>query len=795
MKLCALLASVFVAAPLLAQDAPPPAPVEVSKQSQEAKKGTTEGDTKSAADPSSDPSDPLAGHSYHGEAFNEGARQRAYLMEGSGRIRVDFPCTSSSEEAKKFVAQGLGQYYGFWYFESERSFRQAAALDPDCAIAYWGMAMSNINNSKRAKGFLAEAMKRRDKASDREKMYIDGLNKYLTAKATNNDERKKRKEAFTKSFEEISLKHPEDIEAKALLALHLWKDRTMVSYIGVDAILQQVLDKEPLHPCHHFRIHLWDYKSPALAVRSAAKCGQAAPAIAHMWHMPGHIFSRLKRYNDAVWQQEASARVDHAHMMRDRVLPDQIHNFAHNNEWLIRNLNYVGRVNDALDLAKNMTELPRHPKYNTLTRRGSAYYGRTRLFETLIRYEQWSDLVAYSLTPYLEPTENSGEQVKRLQHLGTAHYRLGNVEAGDKQLAEVEKLLAAKKSERDKKVEAATAKAKQDKKDEKQIKKAEQDARRPFDRNIRELEQSVSALKGFRALAEGDAKQAHDLLKKGRFVDRPQLMRIRYDAGEQDAAIDELVKYLPGHRNEVQPLATLVGMLFDAGRKNEARKRFDELRAMGESIDLDASPVFGRLAPVAKEFGFAEKWLVEKTLRDDIGERPDLDSLGPFRWRPSPAPEWTLADVELKKHSLKDYRGEPVVVIFYLGYGCLHCAEQLQAFAPMTETYKKEGINLIAISTDDQDGLKESFKNYEPGKMPITLLSDSKHEIFKSHRVYDDFEKLPLHATFVLDEEGMVLWQDVSYEPFMDPKFVLKEAKRLLTQQKVEPKGKLTKTD
>ena len=64
--------------------------------------------------------------------------------------------------------------------------------------------------------------------------------------------------------------------------------------------------------------------------------------------MPGHIYSRLKRYEDAVFQQEASARVDHAHMMRDRVLPDQIHNFAHNNEWLTRSLRHHGRVREAV---------------------------------------------------------------------------------------------------------------------------------------------------------------------------------------------------------------------------------------------------------------------------------------------------------------------------------------------------------------------------------------------------------------------------------------------------------------
>ena len=112
-------------------------------------------------------------------------------------------------------------------------------------------------------------------------------------------------------------------------------------------------------------------------------CGQTAPGIAHMWHMPGHTYSKLHRYADAAWQQEASARVDHAHMMRDGVLPDQIHNYAHNNEWLIRDLASVGRVHDAIDLAKNMIELPRHPKYNTLEKNeGSARLGRDRLVST-----------------------------------------------------------------------------------------------------------------------------------------------------------------------------------------------------------------------------------------------------------------------------------------------------------------------------------------------------------------------------------------------------------------------------
>src|SRR5881227_1636591 len=103
----------------------------------------------------------VAGHSTHGDAFNEGPRQKAYLMEGMPKI--DFPVSTKIELAQKFFNQGVAQLHGFWYFESERSFRQVAALDPDCAMAYWGMAMANFENPDltRAKGFIARAIEKK----------------------------------------------------------------------------------------------------------------------------------------------------------------------------------------------------------------------------------------------------------------------------------------------------------------------------------------------------------------------------------------------------------------------------------------------------------------------------------------------------------------------------------------------------------------------------------------------------------------------------------------------------------
>ena len=407
------------------------------------------------------------GHSYHGEAFNEGPRQSAYLMKGTGA--VTFPVTTKNSRVQSFINQGVGQLHGFWYFEAERSFRQAAALEPKLAMSYWGMAMANPNNEKRGRQFIEEAEKLKADASERERMYISALKAFLDAGAKKdkgggkkNDRERKRRENYLDALDRIIQKFPDDLEARAFLACHMWQSSwrgvRITSHVAVDALIDQILKESPMHPAHHYRIHLWDNEEPARALASAARSGQASPSIAHMWHMGGHIFSKLKRYDDAAWQQEASARVDHAQMMKDLILPDQIHNFAHNNEWLIRNLMYVGRVGEALSLAKNMIELPRHPKYNTLRKGGSSTnYGRRRLFEVLSRFELWGQVIELSRTRYLPPTAIEEEQVKRLRHLGTAYVRSKDTENGVSVLISLRDRLAVLEAEREGAVKAARA--------------------------------------------------------------------------------------------------------------------------------------------------------------------------------------------------------------------------------------------------------------------------------------------------------------------------------------------------
>ncbi len=727
----------------------------------------------------------VPGHSYHGEAFNEGPRQRAYLMGGTGRVNLSV--TTKHPEAQAFFNQGVGQLHGFWYFEAERSFRQTALLDPDCAMAYWGMAVSNVNNAKRAKGFIAKAKERKAKAGPREQLWIDAYANYWLGTKADAERRKD----LIRSLEDLSYEYPEELEAKAFQAFHLWEGNgrgmQLNSRQTLDILLSDIFANEPMHPAHHYRIHLWDTDKANRALKSAALCGQTSPDIAHMWHMPGHTYSKVKRYADAVYQQEASARVDHRHMMHDRVLPDQIHNYAHNNQWLVENLEFLGRAHDAVALAKNLIELPRHPKYNTLnlkddgtpySNRGSSTEGRRRLIETLTRYELWDELVALAGTMYLEPTDLFQEQIKRLRLLGVAHFSKGDATRGNQQLTALESIKQKLIDDRRDAALKAEEKARKDKLAEDKIAKAMTDAYAKDAGKMSTLDTAITELQAYAALARGDKKKAGELFDQVKDIPKDRQARLALALGNNDKAVKLAREFANEGVKHVFRVANHIDILHRAGKMADAKKEFEKLLVISAEIDLDL-PVVQRLAPVLKELRLTGDWRVPKTVAGDVGRRPELATLGPLHWQPSPAPAWSLPDEHDKQVSLQEYRGRPVVVIFFLGSGCAHCIQQLNAFEPLVPQYDQAGLALVAISTDSVEGLKKTFeKSKLPGKVP--LLSDHELKVFKAYRAYDDFENHALHGTFLIDGAGKVRWQDISFEPFSEPKFLLTEAKRLL---------------
>ena len=166
----------------------------------------------------------------------------------------------------------------------------------------------------------------------------------------------------------------------------------------------------------------------------------------------------------------------------------------------------------------------------------------------------------------------------------------------------------------------------------------------------------------------------------------------------------------------------LVDLLWRNGDKAAATKRFEALRKLAGEADID-TPMLAKLAPVAKAAEIEGDWRIPPKPADDLGDRPPLDQLGPFRWQPYVAPSWeaTLADGEVVSNAKFD--GRPRLVIFYLGFGCLHCVEQLHAFAPKLDEFRKLGIDVVAISTEKLEELNAGIKTFDQ-PMVIPLLAE-----------------------------------------------------------------------
>jgi peroxiredoxin/tetratricopeptide (TPR) repeat protein len=775
----------------------------------------------------------LPGHSKHGELFDAGPRQSAYLMGGTGNVH--FPITHKVEQAQKFFEQGVGQLHGFWYFEAERSFRAAAALDPTCeGMAWWGVSLANHYRPVRAREFAFLAVKKKPGLTDREQMYIEAL-------------------LSPTGYDEIIKKYPDDLEAKAREVWRIWYrlEAGQASSTEGQAALdlaKAILKVNSQHPINHAVIHICSLTSTeSRAIESADNCGPSAPSIGHMWHMPTHIYFMLRRYPQAAWQLEASIRTEHARQMHDRVIPDQSVFYAHNNEWLVRALLYMGRVNDARRTAMHMIDLPRHPQYNVIeppeeddssdnedspqgekkiaeVHGTSAYYGRERLLQTLRQYECWDDLIEACKSNYIEETSLPGEQGKVHLNLGVAYYSTGNVAAGDRELAEIRRLTATE--------EAAAKTALADVDESTNRTKAVHTVESKYLRQVAELSHATKELESYRRIVTGfflgeralilclcglfvaEAAlfwtlrrrsmlvgvltvpvaigvgvwlfQSHlallDLPYDSVNVDFAFMSRQQLQAGDPDVAEWCARQFAENREYQVKPQANLVEILYRIGKKDDAREEFEKLRELAGMADLD-SPPLARLQPIAQEFGLPTDWRLPAKLNKPISGRRPLKSLGPLVWRPWQAPDWKLKDAQGREHSLADYRGKPVLFVFFLGGDCPHCVKQLEAFAKKADELKKDGLTLVAVSVDDQAHVKKFLDKYKSAPYPFLVVADDKYSAFQSYRAFDNFENVPLHATFLVDGDGYVRWHDIGYEPFMDVSFLLHESTRLLARK------------
>ncbi|HNC97649.1 MAG TPA: peroxiredoxin family protein, partial [Myxococcota bacterium] len=480
-------------------------------------------------------------------------------------------------------------------------------------------------------------------------------------------------------------------------------------------------------------------------------------------------------------------RTDHAHMMAARILPDQIHNFAHNNEWLCRNLLFCGRVREAIDLARNMVELPRHPKYNTLNRKddntaydknnGSSMLGRNRLFDAFLQFELWPELISLADPFYLDPTELQEEQARRFYALALAYFATGRTRDAEVMMEGLTGCRKQLRQERFEAVEKAEATAKKEKTESN---KAMVSALDGFKERLEQVDRYQGELKVWAALNAGETNTAAEALAGAEGIEKPQLARLHARLGNRSNVLHYAGEILKDSTNQAPALALAAHLFWEVGETNQATNVLHQLRSFSSRFDLE-TPVLARLQPIVRHVGLSEDWRLGLPVKTDVGNRPELDALGPFRWEPSPAPDWVLTGSDQKERSLGQYRGRPLLMVFYLGAGCVHCIEQLNLLTPAAKDFQSQGFEIVAVSTESVPGLQKTLqKASQKGGFPFPIVSDEPLTAFKAFRAYDDFEQMPLHGTFLVDGEGRVRWQDIGPDPFTDFKFLVGESRRLL---------------
>jgi peroxiredoxin len=202
-------------------------------------------------------------------------------------------------------------------------------------------------------------------------------------------------------------------------------------------------------------------------------------------------------------------------------------------------------------------------------------------------------------------------------------------------------------------------------------------------------------------------------------------------------------------------------------------RKFTYADRNGKRVDIPVSAA-DRIAQLGYEYDRYEK--APKPSSTPIAQSPtpkvasEVPSVAP-----SLAPAWSVSDASGKTVSLSQYKGRPVVLIFYEGSGCLRCAEQLNNFAGKVRDFANAGIDLVAIGTDTPEQLKEALAD---SPFPFAVLPDAKLNVFKAYGCVD-FNNQPLHGIFLIDAQGLVRSRRISDLPFNDPALVLKEAKEL----------------
>jgi tetratricopeptide (TPR) repeat protein len=257
---------------------------------------------------------------------------REPIFDGLGSLHHSVTTKTNSTLAQRFFDQGLTFVYAFNHDEAAGSFEQAAHLDPDIAMAYWGIALSlgpNINlpedtdRGKMAYAAISKAKSLEGNVSAAERQYIDALAQRYAPDGAMNDSLQL---AYANAMREVARQNPDDPDAGALFAesmmdLHPWAlwtldGKPVDGTPEIVATLEGVMAKYPDHlGANHYYIHAVEASpDPGRALTAAQRLPKLAPAAGHIVHMPSHIYFRTGDYDASAAANEAGIKADKVYL-------------------------------------------------------------------------------------------------------------------------------------------------------------------------------------------------------------------------------------------------------------------------------------------------------------------------------------------------------------------------------------------------------------------------------------------------------------------------------------------------
>lgn len=343
---------------------------------------------------------------YGGQADKPGAP----VFDGLGKHGMKVTATP---EAQAFFDQGVNLVFGFNHAEAIRSFREAARLDPNCAMCWWGVSFalgSNINLPMPDDAVPAAwlALKNAEaavpKVSAREQAWIAALGKRYAEKK--DADRAALNAAFAAAMGELAARYPDDLDAQtfwaeAMMDTQPWDywqaDGATPKGHGAEIVstLEKVIARAPDHPgALHLYIHAVEASTtPERAEAVADRLLKLMPGAGHVVHMPSHIYYRVGRYADAAAANEAAALVDESYIAACKAqgfYPAGY--YGHNIHFLWTSAEMEGRYQAAIDASRRLVKAVDAPNLSKQMAIAELYNLTPTV--TLLRFGKYRELLA-----------------------------------------------------------------------------------------------------------------------------------------------------------------------------------------------------------------------------------------------------------------------------------------------------------------------------------------------------------------------------------------------------------------